>query len=284
MKFWQFLRFTAPGQLLELAQAIEQTTVHGVMLGDHLVFPETVTSEYAYSKDGRLLWDTETPWPDTFTSIAAMAAVTERLHFSTNIVVLPLRHPVEVARTTATLSHLSRGRYSLGAGVGWMEEEFRAMGVDFRSRGRRYDEMLDVMELLWSGEMVEYHGEHFDLPRSLLNPKPYSRIPIYLGGGSEAAMRRAARRADGWITGNFTAESIGAILTTFRRYVADAGRDPATFEIIASCHADADLHKRLADLGVQHVVDLASRNKIGPGTSVQEKIDYINRFADEYIS
>lgn len=284
MKFWQFLRFTAAAELVELAQAIEQTPTHGVMLGDHFILPQKVESQYAYSKDGNLLWDAETPWPDPFTSIAAMAAATERLVFSTNIMVLPLRHPVEVARITATLAHLSRNRYALGAGVGWMAEEFRALGVDFATRGKRYDEMLDVLELLWTGKMVEYHGEHFEFPPSLLNPAPESKIPIYLGGGSEAAMRRAARRADGWITGNFTADTIAPILTKLRRQVEEAGRDPETFEIIAPCHADLDLYKRLEDAGVQNIVHLASRKKIGPRTSIQEKIDYINHFADTYIS
>jgi probable F420-dependent oxidoreductase len=284
MKFWQFLRFTAAGELIELAKAIERTPIYGIMLGDHVIFPEKIESQYAYSSDGTLLWDAETPWPDPFSSIAAMAAVTERIHFSTNVLILPLRHPVEVARTTATLSQLSRGRYALGTGVGWMEEEFQTLGINFSTRGKRYDEMIDVIELLWTGEMVEYHGEHFDFPRSTLNPRPYSRIPIYLAGGSNVAMRRAASRADGWITGNFTGESIGSILATLRRFVRDAGRDPDSFEVIASCHADVDLYKRLEDLGVQTIVDLPSRRRIGPRASVQEKVDYINYFADTYIA
>jgi probable F420-dependent oxidoreductase len=284
VKFWQFLRFTAPGEFLTLATEIEKTPVFGVMLGDHSIFPEKIESHYPYSPDGQLLWDAQTPWPDVYTSIAAMAAVTTRLHFSTDVVVLPLRHPVEVARTAATLSHLSRGRYSLGTGVGWMREEFDILGVDFTTRGSRYDEMFDVIDLLWSGEMVEYHGEHFELPRSTLSPQPYGKIPIYMAGGSTAAMRRAARRADGWITGNFTTESIGPTLARMRTYLEDAGRDASQFEIIASCHADIDLYRRLEDLGVTSIVDLASRSKIGPRASIEQKIDYVHYFADTFVT
>ena len=280
MKCWQFLRFTSARELVGLAQVVEGTASHGVMLGDHTLFPETIHSHYPYSKDGRVLWDADTEWPDVWTAIAAMATATTRIHFSTSVVVLPLRNPFELARTIATLSQLSSGRYALGAGVGWMEEEFQAVGVDFATRGQRYDEMLEVMKLLWTGEMVEYHGKHFDFPPSMLSPQPQGRVPIYLAGGSKAAMRRAARHADGWIAGNFTTDTAGAVFASMRQLLDDEGRGGSDFEIIASCPAKLDLYKQLRDLGVDAIVDLPSRSKVGPTTSFEQKADYVKWLAE----
>lgn len=285
MRFWQFLRFTAPADLLTLAPAIEQQTLFdGVVLGDHVIFPEELTSPYPYSKDGKLLWDPSTPWPDIAVSIAAMCAVTTRLQFSTNVVVLPLRNPIEMARSLATLSAISGNRVALGAGVGWMAEEYRALGIDFATRGKRYDEMIEVMRLLWSGEMAEYHGRFFDFPRLQLSPSPVGKIPLYLAGGSAAAMRRAARVGDGWITGNLPLDQLTGTFGEIRRLLADAGRADEPFELIAPVGRDLQLIRALRDLGATSIIDLSSRRDIGPAKSEQQKLDYFKRYSDEIIA
>jgi probable F420-dependent oxidoreductase len=284
MRFWQFLRFTAPEELTGLAQEVEATLFDGVMLGDHVVFPEKIESPYPYSKDGKVLWDPSTPWPDVWIAIAAMAAATSRIHFSTNIFVLPLRNPLEMARTAATLSLISGGRVALGTGVGWMEEEYRALAVDFKTRGKRYDEMIDIMRLLWTGDMVEYHGEIFNFDRLQMSPKPALPVPIYLGGGSPPAMRRAARKGDGWITGNFTRETIGETIGTLRSMIRNAGREKESFELIAPVGRDLDFIKMLRDLGVTSIIDLASRRDIGPDKTRSQKADYFKRYSDEIIA
>jgi len=284
MRFWQFLRFIPPDQLPALAQAVEATQLDGIVLGDHLAFPETIESHYPYAASGKVFWDANTPWPDVWVSIAAMAAVTKRIHFSTNIYVLPLRHPVIMARTAATLALLSGDRVALGTGVGWMEEEYRAVGVDFRSRGRRYDEMIDLMRRLWTDEMIEHHGEFFDFDRLQISPRPNRPVPIWLGGGSAPAMRRAAAKGDGWITGNFTPDTIGETLGEMRRLLKEAGREYTPFELIAPVGRDLDLIRRLRDLGVTSIIDLASRRDIGPERSLQEKVDYFRRYSDEIIA
>ena len=284
MRFWQFLRFTAPEQLPALAQKVEASLFDGVVLGDHMVFPEKIESPYPYSKDGAVLWDPDTPWPDVWVASAAMAAVTKRIHFSTNIFVLPLRNPFEVARTAATVSALSANRVAIGAGVGWMEEEYRTVGVDFKTRGKRYDEMIDVMRLLWTGEMVEHHGEFFDFDRLQMSPKPAGRIPLYLAGGSAPAMRRAAQKGDGWITGNFTRETISDTVKTLKGMLKDAGRESDPFELIAPVGANLDFIKLLRDLGATSIIDLPSRRDIGPDKTLQQKADYFNRYSDEIIA
>jgi probable F420-dependent oxidoreductase len=284
VRFWQFLRFTAPEELPALAQTLESSLFEGIVLGDHVVFPEKIDSPYPYSKDGKVLWDPATPWPDVWVAIAAMAAVTRRLRFSTNVFVLPLRNPFEMARTAATLSALSGNRVALGAGVGWMEEEYRTVGIDFKTRGKRYDEMIDVMRLLWTGEMVEYHGEVFSFPRLQMSPKPAGHIPLFLGGGSAPAMRRAARKGDGWITGNFTRDSIGESLALMRNMLREAGRKEENFELIAPVGADLDFIKLLRDLGVTSIIDLSSRRDIGPDKTLQQKADYFKRYSDNIIA
>jgi probable F420-dependent oxidoreductase len=284
MRFWQFLRFTAPEELPPLARLVEASRFDGVVLGDHVVFPQKIESPYPYSKDGKVFWDPNTPWPDVWVAIAAMAAVTTRIHFSTNICVLPLRNPFEMARTASTLSALSGNRVALGTGVGWMEEEYRVVGIDFKTRGKRYDEMIDVMRLLWTGEMVEHHGDFFNFERLQMSPKPAGKIPIYLAGGSLPAMRRAARKGDGWITGNFTRETIGDSVKQLRSMLQEAGRENEPFELIAPVGPDLDFIKMLRDLGVTSIIDLASRRDLGPEKSRQQKADYFQRYSDEIIS
>ncbi len=284
MRFWQFLRFTAPEELPGLAREVEASLFDGVVLGDHVVFPEKIESHYPYSRDGKLLWDPATPWPDVWVAIAAMAAVTRRIHFSTNIFVLPLRNPFEMARTASTLSALSGNRVALGTGVGWMEEEYRTVGIDFKTRGKRYDEMIDVMRLLWTGEMVEHHGQFFDFARLQMSPKPAGRIPIYLGGGSPPAMRRAARKGDGWITGNFTRETISDAMATIKAMLREAGRENDPFELVAPVGPDLDFIKMLRDLGATSIIDLSSRRDIGPDKTLQQKSDYFRRYSDDIIA
>jgi probable F420-dependent oxidoreductase len=284
MRFWQFLRFTAPEELPDLARKVEASLFDGVVLGDHVVFPEKIESPYPYSKDGKVLWDPNTPWPDVWVAIAAMSAVTTRIHFSTNIFVLPLRNPFEMARTASTLSALSSNRVALGTGVGWMEEEYRVVGVDFKTRGKRYDEMIDVMRLLWTGEMVEHCGDFFNFERLQMSPKPAGRIPIYLGGGSPPAMRRAAHKGDGWITGNFTRETIGNMVLTLRNMLKDAGRENEPFELIAPIGPDLEFIKMLRDLGVTSIIDLPSRRDIGPDKTLRQKADYFERYSNDIIS
>ena len=143
-----------------------------MLLSDHLFFPEKLRSRYPYSPDGKPGFDGETPFPEVWTSIAAMAAATTRLHFSTIIFVLPLRNPLEVAKTLGTLSLLSGGRVALGCGAGWIREEFDQLGVEFSTRGKRFDEMIDVMRALWRGGMVEHHGRFFDFDRLQMSPAP----------------------------------------------------------------------------------------------------------------
>ena len=166
MKFSAALAFTDPDQYLPLAKACDEAGIWAVACSDHVVHPREISSPYPYTTDGSPRFKPQTAFVDPFVAIAAMGAVTERLRFFTNIYVLPLRHPLGVAKQLASITSLIGNRVALGMGVGWMEEEFELMGADFRTRGKRADEAVDIMRGLWESEpeWVSYDGKHYQLP------------------------------------------------------------------------------------------------------------------------
>jgi len=213
LKFWQALSFTEPEQVVDLARVAEETGFDGVFLSDHLFHPVTLASPYPYSEDGSPPFTGDTPFPDCWSALGAVAAVTSRIMLSTAVYILPLRHPLEVAKACATLALLSGGRFALGVGTGWMREEFDQLGIDFKSRGRRMDEMIEVMRELWKGGEVEWHGEFFDFAPLRSSPEtPGGAIPVYTGGRSRGALQRAARLADGYMGAGDSEESAFELL------------------------------------------------------------------------
>ena len=286
IKFWQAMHFTVAERFIYLVRAIEeQTPFYGVQLGDHWFTPGKLDSPYPYPlEESGTPWPLQTPWPDIGASFGAMAAVTKRLCFSTTVLILPLHNPIQLARTFATLSAISGNRVSLGAGAGWMENEFRLAGVDFKTRGKRIDEMIDVMRLLWEGCMAEHHGRFFDFDRIELGPKPPGRIPIYMAGGSDIAMRRAVAKCDGWITGHVTRDEIWASVEKMKRMLKDAGRENEPFEIICNIVADREIVQGLVDRGVTGIINASSADEIKGGMTDQQKIDWYKKYADDIIA
>src|SRR5579862_3501409 len=217
MKFWQMLTWMEPEQILEVSRFAEEVGFAGVMLGDHGVFPREVRTRYPYSADGKPPMAPDSWYPDCWATIGAISAVTRRLCFSVAVYVLPLRNVFEVARASGTLAILSSNRFILGVGTGWMKEEFDIYGVDFHSRGKRFDEMLDALEKLWAGGMAEYHGQQVDFPALQISPAPSQPVPVYFGGASPRALRRAATRGQGWIGAGNTPEEVPAILAELKQ-------------------------------------------------------------------
>jgi len=286
MKFWQSTSFTEPDQLVEVAKICEEVGFEGLFVSDHLFYPEKMDPKYPYSEDGTLPGFTpDTPWPDAMATIAAMSSVTTTLRFSTLVYILPLRRPIEVAKVTSTLQLLSGGRFALGAGAGWMKEEFQIMGADFHRRGKAFDEGIDVLRKLWSGEMVEHHGDHYDFPRLRMNPAPPTPIPIYVGGITKAALRRAASRGDGWLGSGQTVDEAVEMLGELRRLRKEAGRDGEPFEAVAPLVSppSADDFRRLEDAGATGTVSYPFSYTIGPTSSVDQKRAYLEGFAENVI-
>jgi len=287
MKFWQSIAFVEPEQTFDVARICEELGFHGVMISDHLLHFEQLRSPYPYSADGTPpSFAPETPWPDSWSLIAALAAITTRLRFFTSVYILPLRNPVEVAKATSSVATFCDGRVILGAGAGWLKEEFDVLGVDFATRGKRFDEAIAVLRKLWTGQMVEHHGKFFHFPRVQMRPVPRQPIPIYIGGKSTGALRRAARLGDGWLAPGYPApEDAAPVLRRLDTLRAEAGRGGAPFNTIVPLPGRPQLEplKRLRDLGADGYGPPVSF-VLGPRSPLEQKRAYLEQVANDVMA
>jgi probable F420-dependent oxidoreductase len=229
------------------------------------------------------------PFIEPFLLFTYMAAVTTRLGFIPGILILPQRETALVAKQAATLDVLCGGRFRLGIGVGWNEVEYVALGQDFHTRGKRQEEQIEVLRLLWTQELVTYKGRWHDIPDAGLNPLPVQRpIPLWFGGHADAVLRRLARLGDGWLPGFRTAEAAAGHLETLDRYLAEAGRSRADLGLEARLHwasGNLDALGRTVEewraAGATHV----SLNTMGVGFKTpDEHQNAIRLFAEEFLS
>jgi probable F420-dependent oxidoreductase len=286
MKFWQAITWAETEQLTEIARFAEEMGFHGLMSGDHAVYPESIVPNYPYSESGVPPMQPDDEYPDQTAIFAAMAAVTSKLLFTCGVYVLPLRNPHEVARASATLAILSDNRFILGVGIGWMKEEFDIYGVDFHQRGKITDEIIEVLQTLWSGQMVEYHGAHFDFPRVQLSPAPSTHPPIYVGGSSEIALRRAARVGGGYIGAGTTPEDVGPLLRRLHELRQEYGRDHLPFQAMLGISAapSLKLYQRLADDGLESTVAPPFQYALGKKHStIDEKKQFMESYAESIV-
>ena len=222
-----------------LAREIERIGYDHIDIFDHVVM--------GYPVEGR----PKGPYPATmpileaFIVMAQIAAVTSRITIGTEVLVLPQRHPTLVAKQVSTLDTLSGGRIRLGVGVGWQESEYEALGEDFHTRGARMDEAIQLLRAWWSDAQVDFDGRFYKIKAMAMEPKPPqgSRLPIWVGGMSEAAWRRVGRLGDGWLASQISdAPSAKRALEAIARAAEEAGRDPKTIglqSMVASPPRDA---------------------------------------------
>ena len=224
--------------------------------------------------------------PDPWIAISAMAQATTRLQFTTAVYIMTLRDPFSVAKMLSTLAVMSDNRVALGAGIGWQKAEFDLLGQEFHNRGARTDEALQVIRKLTTGANVSHHGRFFDFPSLCMTPAPAQALPIYIGGESDAALRRAARH-DGWIGTQYNNSQLLAILKRLRQARRDEGRAENSFEIIVGTAetADRELFKRLEDLGVTAVMTSSwpQQANLHCDLELSEKRRHIEAFADKFI-
>jgi probable F420-dependent oxidoreductase len=275
--------------LLPMARAAEAAGFDTIAMPDSVFFPEQVSADYPYSADGGRFWAPETPFPDPFVSISAMVAVTERIRFLTNVVKLAIREPLSVAKQLSSMAALSHDRVGLGVGLSWIPEEFAWTHNDMRTRGKRADEMIEILHLVCSGggpKWVEYHGRHYDFDRLMISPAPVRPVPIYVGGLSEPGFRRAARLADGWISVQNTTEEITGAIEALTRYRAEYGRADEPFEINAlpTDAFDLDGYRRLVDAGVTELQTVPWYFTGKDPDDLSNRIDSLAWFADTIIT
>ena len=219
-----------------LAQAAEAAGFESVFAIEHVVWPTSYASTYPYSPTGKLPGGPETRLPDPLIWIAHAAALTTRLNFITGILILPQRNPLVLAKEAATLDFMSGGRLRLGVGVGWLREEFAALGVPFDRRGARTDEYMRAMRALWAKDDASFRGQFVSFDGMSCNPKPVNgAVPFIVGGHSEAAARRAGRLGDGFFPATGAQVDIQPLIALMRRTAAEAGRDPAAIELTTGC-------------------------------------------------
>ena len=194
-----------PVSLPDAARMAEDLGFDSVWMSDHVVMVEDAASPYPFDPDGAMRWDMDHPMFDALVSLAVAGAVTTRIGLGTSVLIAPMRNPVVLAKQVATLDRLTGGRLTLGVGVGWLAEEFAALGTPFADRGTRLDEWMTILRDCWTGRPGPHRYEHWVVPPGVhCYPTPPGKIPILAGGGSKPALRRAARHADGWIGFQYT--------------------------------------------------------------------------------
>ncbi len=250
----------------EMAAALERAGFDGLWVSDHVVMPERIDSPYPFAPDRKATWPTDVAWYDAIVAMAMIAGATSRAHVDVAVLVLPLRHPVELAKQVASIDVLSGGRTGLGVGAGWLKEEFDALNVPFETRGGRLDEWMALLRSCWTGRPAPFEGRHYRLPAGVLClPAPAKPPPILVGGTSRAALRRAGRLGDGWVA-HFSIDDVDlddlrAGVAEVRAAATGAGRNPEAMRIVLRLVGTAErldeaaaILKALAAAGVDEVV------------------------------
>jgi len=249
---------TPPDLCAAIGRAAEERGFHSLWVPEHVLFFREYGSRYPYSDDGRIPGEPESLMGPLL-SLTWVAAHTTRLRLGTGILIVPQRDPVYAARQIADLDYLSGGRFELGIGVGWLREEFEALGVPWARRGARTEECLAVMRTLWCDEVSSFEGELYRLPPCIQSPKPVQRPhpPLVFGGESDATFRRIARMGQGWFAFGFAPDALRAQLGRLEQALADAGRPRDEVRVYAAPPAGAagaDTLRAYADLGVDQVI------------------------------
>lgn len=285
MDFSVALPMLPPEHFLPLARAAEDAGFASIAVPESVFFPEAVSADYPYTADGGRFWSPETPFLDPFVAIPAMAAVTERIRFFTNVLKLGIRDPLLVAKTVSSAAAMADGRVGLGVGLSWIPEEFEWLGKNMRTRGARTDEAIDIIRLVCTGEWVEYHGKHYDFGRLMVRPVPTQPVPIYVGGLSEPGMRRAARTGDGWISVANTMDEVAGVVPRLAELREEFGRD-GEFEIKALCTDAFDEagFTRMAEIGVTEAMVCPWFYRPGDVESLEHQVESVLAFGEETVS
>lgn len=278
------------GYVIRLVEMLEEQNVESIWTVEHVVMAKNYDPLYPYSKDGMAPTAPDTLMPDPLEWLAFAAARTERLNLGTSVIVASQHSAAILAKRVATLDALSGGRLRLGVGIGWQREEYRACGVPYRDRGRRLDETIEAMRVLWRDEWATYRGKHVDFEDVHMDAKPFrpEGVPILIGGSTEVAAQRAGRLGDGWYPYVISPEDFGKGVETVRATAKAAGRDPGRIGITI-WPASFDFMKTFDLAFVKSYVDRgADRVVISQGesmtTDIQGQRDFIRKYQDQILA
>lgn len=215
---------------MEAARTAEALGYDSVWAADRIVIPWEINTPYPYSEGQQFIVPPDRPFFEPLTCLAFLAGCTEKVKLGMSVLVLPYRHPLYWAKIATTIDQLSRGRFFLGVGVGWMNEEFAALGAPFKDRGQVSDEQLDLLNRLWKDERVSFNGRYYRFKDIAFSPKPFQKphIPIWVGGEGARAQRRAGAYGDAWFPYfvRITPQELARRFDNVRRWAAEAGRNP----------------------------------------------------------
>jgi probable F420-dependent oxidoreductase len=249
---------TSPAYIAEAAQLVEEMGFHGFWVPEHVLFFPEYGSRYPYTEDGKIAGEPRSLL-DPFSALTFVAAHTSKMRLCTGICLVPQRNPVYTAKIVADLDYLSGGRVELGVGVGWLKEEFEALGVPWADRAGRTRECLEVMRSLWCDEVSSYDGKYYQVNDCYQNPKPVQQPhpPIIFGGESDPALERVATMGQGWYGFNLTPDTLGERLDHLNARLEAAGRSIEEIKLYVSPHASANKHEDMAryeELGVEQII------------------------------
>lgn len=286
MKFTLAVAMSPLDQLVELAKTAEECGFASIALPDSLFWSEKVSADYPYTPDGSRFWTAETPWVDPLVAAAAMGAGTDRIRFYTQVLKLGSRNPVLLARQVGSVAALTNDRFGLGVGLGWSPEEFAWCGTEYAHRGARSDEAIEVLRLILGGGMVEYHGDFYEFDRLQMSPAPKQPVPIYVGGHTEAGLRRAARTGDGWTSAMIKFDDLRQIIGRLGELREEYGRADEPFEIQSVCidKFGVDGYREQFEAGVTDIIVMPWLNYgVGFDGELAAKKDALQRFTHEVI-
>jgi probable F420-dependent oxidoreductase len=271
-----------PKRIRTISTTAERLGFATIWAPEHVVLLEQYASKYPYSS-GQFPAPVDTPIADPFTTLAYAAAYTSRIRLGTGICLVPEHNPLVLAKTAATLDRLSGGRFILGAGVGWLAEEFQALGISFDRRAQRTREYIDVMRKLWTEPRSSHQGEFVNFSNVLSYPKPVGNgVPVWFGGESGPALRRVAQYGDGWLGFNLLPDQAAEKIRRIEELLRTNGRKRSEVRLAVSPYTNpikTDDLKRYRDAGVEEIALIGS----GRATTEPEVVARLEQMAREFV-
>lgn len=286
MRFTLNITMLEPEQYVPLAKAAEEAGFYAASVSDSLFYPKEVIGEYPYH-EGREFLDGK-PFVEPFVAISTMAAVTEKLQFSTYVLKMAIREPLVLAKSVLSTAVITNNRLRLGAGLSPWLDDFKYCQVDWEGRGERFDEMIAILRGLQSGEYFTFHGKHFDFPELKMCPTPTEPVKITVGGHAKPALRRAARIGDGWVSANLTRLVMKSMINQLNEFRREYGTDKRDDYIIQGMLSDIDVfdingYREGQDMGMTDITLIPWGVYNMQPLTLAERIDAIKRFGDEVI-
>lgn len=290
MKFTTSIAMVDPSFMVPLAVAAEESGFDTIILPDSICYPEHSDSSYPYSPDGTRDFLETKPFIDPLIAVTAMAAATERIEFCTGVLKLPIRNPVLFAKEVTSVAVMTGNRFHLGVGTSPWPDDYEVVGLPWAGRGRRFEECIEIVRGLCTGEYFGFSGEFYEFPSIKLNPAPTEPVPILIGGHADINVKRAAEMSDGWMPAGMAEDQLRTIIGRLGELRKEAGRDQMPFQIHATTmdSFSVDGVRRLEELGVTHTGGgFGSFNPYqleADNEPLQDKIDAIRRHGESVIA